>query len=79
MDVDKILQRYAAGERSFHKVDWREADLTNISLQGVDFSHADLRQARFGKTDFSQACFKATDGVARVGKSPSPKYQVLSA
>jgi uncharacterized protein YjbI with pentapeptide repeats len=61
MNAGDILKRYIQGERSFPKVDLREAELIDVNLSLVDFSQADLRCSRLGKTNFSQATFREAD------------------
>jgi uncharacterized protein YjbI with pentapeptide repeats len=61
MAVDKILQRYTNGERSFTHIDLLEAELINVNLSGADFSYADFRQARLGRTNFIGTNFRGAD------------------
>ena len=49
MNLNDILQQYAQGERTFHRVDLREAEILNQNLQNLDFTQADLRQASAGE------------------------------
>ncbi|MDZ8086466.1 MAG: hypothetical protein RMY16_13055 [Nostoc sp. DedQUE12b] len=34
MDIEELLERYAAGERNFREVDLSSSDLTGVNLSG---------------------------------------------
>jgi 2-iminobutanoate/2-iminopropanoate deaminase len=52
MIAEELLERYAAGERSFQGVDLSGADLSGINLNGVDVSSIDdLVGGFFGKVE----------------------------
>ncbi|MHC5830121.1 MAG: pentapeptide repeat-containing protein, partial [Nostoc sp.] len=38
MDIEELLERYAAGERDFRDVDLSHSDLTGVNLSGIDLS-----------------------------------------
>lgn len=62
MDVDEILKRYAAGEKSFQGVNLQEAELTNLNLRGVS-----VRSQQFMQNLQDEICtaLEQLDGEAR--------------
>ena len=68
MEAKKLLERYAAGHRSFRRADLKEADLERATLAGVDLSNAELFAARLIGADLSGATLvKASLLVAKLG------------
>lgn len=43
--VEELLQRYAAGERDFRRVNLERMDLSGINLPGINLDRADLTGA----------------------------------
>ncbi len=68
MTAEELLERYAAGERDFSRVDLEGADLRGVELPRITLIEANLRNA-----DLSGAFFYYTimpDGTTLIG----PEY-----
>ncbi|MGB3511674.1 MAG: pentapeptide repeat-containing protein [Microcoleaceae cyanobacterium] len=55
MDSEKILQKYAAGERNFTGIILCEANLSRVNLNQVNFSQAVLNLTNFSGANLSEA------------------------
>ena len=66
MKVEKVLERYQAGERNFRRVNLRGQSFKGKNLSGADFSEADIRGANFTKANLKGASFScARAGLQR--------------
>ena len=45
MGTEKILTRYAAGERKFRQINLQEAELIKLNVENIDLTAADLTEA----------------------------------
>ena len=55
MDVEELLEKYAAGERDFPGVDLSEANLRGVNLSGVNLSQANLSVTNLSGANLSRA------------------------
>jgi len=58
---DKLLNRYAIGDRNFVNANLRCAELCSLSLIDVNLSHAKLNLANLSQTNLSKADLTAAD------------------
>ena len=58
MTAEELLERYAAGERSFEEVDLSGANLMEVDLEGIDLEGAILRGTKFKRSLLNHAIFK---------------------
>jgi uncharacterized protein YjbI with pentapeptide repeats len=56
--VVELLKRYAAGERSFRKMELAGADFSDADFSDADFSGANLRKANLSKANLRKAKLK---------------------
>ncbi len=61
LTTDKLLQRYAIGDRYFHNANLRCAELCSLDLIDVNFSYAKLNYANLSQTNLSQANLTSAD------------------
>jgi uncharacterized protein YjbI with pentapeptide repeats len=55
MDANKVLRRYAAGERDFRLEDLKGISLIKANLRGVDLTGANLSNSDLSDSDLSNA------------------------
>jgi uncharacterized protein YjbI with pentapeptide repeats len=55
MNVEELLEKYAAGVRDFSGVDLSEANLSGVKLSGVNFNQANLSVINLSGANLSQA------------------------
>ncbi|MBE9215849.1 pentapeptide repeat-containing protein [Plectonema cf. radiosum LEGE 06105] len=61
LTTDKLLHRYAIGDRNFINANLRCAELCSLILNDVNFSYAKLNFANLSQTNLSKANFTSAD------------------
>lgn len=61
LTTDKLLHRYAIGDRNFINANLRCAELCSLALIDVNFSYAKLNFANLSQTDLSKANLTSAD------------------
>ncbi len=61
LTTEKLLHRYAIGDRYFHNANLRCAELCSLSLTDINLSYAKLNHANLSQTNLSKADFTAAD------------------
>ncbi|MDY6781797.1 MAG: pentapeptide repeat-containing protein [Cyanobacteriota bacterium] len=80
MDADELLQRYAAGERNFQRLNLRGINLRGADLRKINFGRTDLTEADLREANLSQANFNfAKLSRANLSKANLSKTQLSDA
>ena len=61
LTTDKLLQRYAIGDRYFHNANLRCAELISLTLNDINLSYALLNLANLSQTNLSKADLTAAE------------------
>jgi uncharacterized protein YjbI with pentapeptide repeats len=70
MKASEIREKYAAGERNFHRVNLRGQSFKGEDLSGADFTEAEIQGTNFSNANLKGANFtSAKAGIQRYCKT----------